>query len=289
MISKKEAEENIIRLKDFQTLIQTYEEIAANRMRKNRSMVLASRYFAEGLVSIYQELKTSYQAEVLKLMSQRDIKKLANLSLIKRNGKSVCLLLSSNTGLYGDIIPKVTGHFLSFVRNIACDVAVIGRLGRQLIEDSRLGKKYYYFDLPDISPKQEDLEKLAKFLINYEKIYIFYGKFESIGVQRPTILDVSGENLEQSGSSGPHVQYLFEPSLEQVMVFFEEQIFSAIIEQAFKESELAKFASRMITLDAALENARDALKKAELDKRILIHRVQNKKQQELLNGINLWT
>lgn len=287
MISKKEAEENIIRLQDFKTLIQTYEEIAANRMSKNRSMVLASRYFAEGLVSIYQELKTSYQAQVMHLMQQKDIKKLNNLSLIKRNGKTICLLLSSNTGLYGDIIPKVTGHFLSFARKVPCDIAVIGKLGRQLVEDSRLGKKPYFFDLPDISPSQEQLDKLAKFLINYEKIYIFYGKFESIGVQRPTILDVSGENLEQSGSKGPHVQYLFEPSLEQVMVFFEEQIFSAIIEQAFKESELAKFASRMITLDAALENASDALKKAELEKRILIHRANNKKQQEQLNGLSL--
>ena len=72
------------------------------------------------------------------------------------------------------------------------------------------------------------------------------------------------------------------------MIFFEEQIFTSIIEQTLKESELAKFASRMITLDSATENVKEALKDVSFKERLLEHRQKNKKQQELLLGMKLW-
>ena len=84
------------------------------------------------------------------------------------------------------------------------------------------------------------------------------------------------------------MKYLFEPSLEQVMKFFEQQIFTSLIEGTIKEAELAKFASRMITLDSATENVKSALKAVQNQQRVLQHRKSNKRQQELLTGISLW-
>lgn len=293
MINQKEVLAEIDRLNQVKTLIETYEEIAANRMRKNRSVVLAARLFNEGLVNMYQEIKASYRKQLLALMHKRHVNTSQGFSLMRRNGKTVAVLLSSNAGLYGNIVKRISNDFIRYVTTNECDVLVIGRLGKKLFEEAVPGKPYTFLDLPDTNIQSLDVEKLSGFLISYEKIYIFYGRFESVGVQRPTVLDVVGQNIEEENqknqpSNQQTIKYLFEPSLEQIMIFFEEQIFTSIIEQALKESELAKFASRMITLDSATENVKTELKKIDLKKRLIHHRDQNKRQQELLLGMSLW-
>lgn len=295
MINQKEVLAEIERLNEIKTLIETYEEIAANRMRKNRSVVLAARLFNEGLVNMYQEIKASYSKQLVALMHKRHVKTTQGFSLMKRNGKTVAVLLSSNAGLYGNIVKRITDDFIAYVKKSNCDTIIIGRLGKTLFEEAFPGKQYKYIDVPDTNIESTDVEKLSGYLISYEKIYIFYGRFESVGVQRPTVLDVVGQDIQEENKpeqndpkTQPAIKYLFEPSLEQIMIFFEEQIFTSIIEQALKESELAKFASRMITLDAATENVKAALKKVDLKKRLFHHRDQNKRQQELLLGMSLW-
>ncbi len=290
MINQQESQAQLTRLTNLKSLIITYEEIAANRMRKNRSAVLASRLFNEGLGSIYQQIKSSYRTEILTIMQRKKIVNQNVLTMMKRNGKSVSLLISSNAGLYGDIVPRITEQFLDFTSKNACDLAIVGRLGKRLFEERNPQKPYAYFDFPDVDADLLEIEKLANFLIQFEKIYIFYGRFISVGVQEPTMLDVVGEEKEEitKKQTAPLVKYLFEPSLEQVMLFFERQIFTSLIEQTVKEAELAKFASRMITLDSATENVKEALKKVQMQKRILQHRQSNKRQQELLTGISLW-
>ncbi|MBI2443507.1 MAG: F0F1 ATP synthase subunit gamma [Candidatus Levybacteria bacterium] len=290
MINNQAIQAELTRLTNLKTLIETYEEIAANRMRKNRSIVLASRLFNEGLGDMYQQIKASYGTQLITIMQRKKIPNQKVLTMIKRNGKTVSLLISSNAGLYGDIVPKITEQFIDFISKTPCDIAIIGRLGKRLFEERNLNKQYIYFDFPDVDTDPLEIEKLANFLINYEKIYIFFGKFISVGVQQPTMLDVIGEEKEEVAQKKalPQTKYLFEPSLEQVMMFFEQQIFTSLIEQTVKEAELAKFASRMVTLDSATENVKQALWMLQKEQRINQHRMQNKKQQELLTGISLW-
>ncbi len=290
MINNQELKAELNRLTNLKTLIEAYEEIAANRMRKNRSVVLASRVFNEGLGGMYQQIKSSYRTQILTIMQRKRIANQRVLTMIKRNGKSVTLLISSNAGLYGDIVPRITEQFIAFTAKTESDIAIIGRLGRRLFEERNTNRQYSYFDFPDVDADPIEVEKLANFLIQYEKIYIFYGKFISVGVQQPTMLDVIGEEKEElaADKTAPQIKYLFEPSLEQVMMFFEQQIFTSLIEQTVKEAELAKFASRMITLDSATENIKGALKTINLQQRILQHRQANKRQQELMTGISLW-
>lgn len=290
MINNQELKAELTRLTNLKTLIETYEEIAANRMRKNRSVVLASRVFNEGLGQMYQQIKSSYRTQLLSIMQKKRIANQRVLTMIKRNGKSVTLLISSNAGLYGDIVPRITEQFIAFTAKTPSDIGIIGRLGRRIFEERSANREYKYFDFPDVDADPVEVEKLANFLIQYEKIYIFYGKFISVGVQQPTMLDVIGEEKEELATekTATQVKYLFEPSLEQVMMFFEQQIFTSLIEQTVKEAELAKFASRMITLDSATENIKGALKAINLQQRILQHRSSNKRQQELMTGISLW-
>jgi F0F1-type ATP synthase gamma subunit len=84
------------------------------------------------------------------------------------------------------------------------------------------------------------------------------------------------------------VRYFFEPSLEKVMEFFEKEIFASIFQQTISESELAKFAVRMVSLDLASENAKNKLKQVILANNRMRHQENNKKQMEKFASMKLW-
>ena len=66
---------------------------------------------------------------------------------------------------------------------------------------------------------------------------------------------VSGVEVPTEKSEDKSFQlYFFEPSLEEVVIFFETEIFASLLEQVFHESRLAKTASRMMLLDRASQN-----------------------------------
>src|SRR3989344_7919014 len=113
MVTKKE----VIKENDFLTtlrgIVETYEEIAATRMSRIRSSVLESRDFLLEINAIFQQVKSSYKDKITLLMKKKRIKDPSKLTFIKRNGKTLYVFVSANTGLYGDIIRKTYDVFIS--------------------------------------------------------------------------------------------------------------------------------------------------------------------------------
>jgi len=292
MLNKKELLEEIERLSGVKTMVQVYEEIAASRIRKIRNSVLQTRDFLSGLTEIYKDVQSSYKNEIVMMMQKKKKnhkKKQPELSLIERNGKTVAVLTSANAGLYGDIVKKTFFLFYDYIKKNETDIVVIGKLGKTFLEERKFKKEVIYFDFPDNTISQTDLKKIISYIINYEKILVFYGQFQSVVTQNAIMTSIADNDLQSEVKEEERIKYIFEPSLEKVMVFFEKEIFASIFEQSLHESQLAKFASRMVTLDNAIGSINDRLKKTDLDKRITIHRTANRKQLESLSGMSLWS
>ncbi len=287
MISKKQIIEEIQRLFRLKDLVESYEEIASMRMRRIRGGVIVSRDYITELTSIYQELSLSYKEQIINLM-QSSIGKGKVKSMHKHNGRTISVYLSANTRLYGDIVQKTFKEFLLFTEKNPSDILIIGKYGKSLFEEEQPKKEFIYIDLPDFDMDRQNLTSLLTLLTSYENVYIFYGRFESMTSQRAVMLDVYGEATSTGSSKVRQTRYLFEPSLQKILQFFEETIFATIVQQTFKESELAKFASRMIALDDASQNIKLDLKKVNLQERIVKHRMMDKKQVEALSGMSLW-
>lgn len=287
MVSKNEVNEKFNSVTTFKNVIETYEEIAASRMQNVRSSVLQRRDFISELNEIFQQIKASYKEDIMRLMKKKKIKDQKKLTFIERNGKTLFVLLSSNTGLYGDIIKQSFDLFIELVRKESCDAIIIGRVGLDYFKNSGLKIPYAYFDFPDSKIDNEKLKNIVKHIINYERTFIVYGQFQNIITQKPIVTSISGDPLPQE-VKGPKVKYFFEPSLEKIMAFFEAEIFSSIFEQTIFESQLAKFASRMTSLEIRVEKIKELLKLIEIEKQKVKHRIMNKKQLDTLSSISLW-
>ena len=112
MITKKQVNSEIDYLITLRSILESYEEIAASKMARIRSSVLASRDFLLEINTVFQEVKSSYKEEIEKLMKRKKIKNPKELTFLNRNGKTLYLLISANTGLYGDLIKKTYHLFI---------------------------------------------------------------------------------------------------------------------------------------------------------------------------------
>lgn len=265
-------------------IIQSYQEIAATRMRRVKESVLQNRYFLEGLNEIYSQVDLSYK-------SLRSFKPKKNaLTLRKTNGKTVILILSANTGLYGDITRRTFDLFLEGAKNRDADIVVIGKYGKRFLEASSFKKPFMYFDFSDTGLDDRNTKEILKYVLNYAVIEIYHGLFKNILVQEASKTIVTGTlNQDLSKGTQAEFQYIYEPSIEEILSFFENEILSVVFNQSVFESSLSKFASRMISLDQATVKVKNVLKRTNFKIRKLRHKGAAEEQLTVTSGISLWS
>ena len=294
-MTKRSIADEIDGLLGLKGLVETYEEVAAGRMQKVRLAVLTARDFLQGLSGVFVEVKANYNEQVTMLVRKKKGGKETKSSL-NRNGRTVAVWISANAGLYGDIVEKTFSAFETFVNENKPDVVIIGKLGVRQMTERMPQILYNYFGLEDDRVGPEELGEIMRYLLQFEKILVFHGLFKSLVNQESVTTAVSGDDLYQqsepssAGASEGQAkhQYLFEPELAKVLQFFESQILVTLFEQAVHESQLAKFASRLMSLDRAVDNIDKRLAVMNLAGQRLRHTTAGKKQQGLMSGVSLW-
>jgi len=100
--------------------------------------------------------------------------------------------------------------------------------------------------------------------------------------------DISGGTIQEK-ELGEIKNYLFEPSPEAVLDFFETELISAFFNQTILEHRLSRYATRMIAMYQATRSAKEKRRELEIEQKKLIRQLLNKKQVEMFSGLQLWT
>lgn len=285
--------EEISIVEKFQMLALVYEEIAVLEMQKIRGSVLKTREFIEELSRVFYDVKNSYKKQILALAKKKKkrVQKqdAIHFSTLSKNGKQVIVLLSANTKLYGDIVPKTFQSFLeSLADNPDSDIVIVGKLGKELFDQSSK-KPYSFFALPDIQVTLEDLKPIVSHIVQYETVTVYYGKFVNVIEQIASHAIISGEQpLVSQTKPRDDFRFIFEPELEKILNYFETQIFSTLFKQTVHEYQLARHASRIRAMEYALGNIARTKNGLESQNRKLKHAAANKKMLAAFSGIALW-
>ena len=284
MISKKQIKIETDGLVSLKNLVEVYEEVAAGRMQKVRGAVLQSRQFLEGLLLVFAKVKSAYVNEAG-----------VNASSRTRNGRTVAVFISANSRLYGDIVDRTFQKFSDYVKGNKPDVVILGKLGLSMMEDNLPGVLYNYYDFSDDQVDLESFGLIMRYLLQFEKILVFYGEFRTILTQEPVVTSVSGDVIEAReeiivNKSGKKMirRFIFEPSVTEIARIFEGEILASLFEQTLHESQLSKYASRMLALDKSVENIDKRLGKVKEEGVKLRHKTMNKKQLSRISGFTLW-
>jgi len=291
MLNKRKLEQEIDLVKSLRMISQAYEEISVMKMQKIRNSVVNTRQFMEKLAEVFGDVRTSYAQQIRIMIRKKKIKDISQFTTFNKNGKTVSVLLSANTKLYGDIISRTYRLFEEAIAKEKTDIIIIGRLGKELFDRTHAGWNYDYFEVPDMDFTVEDLKPVIAKIANYEKVMVYYGKFENIVTQNPVSMNITGtqnlENLIKEGA-GDRLQFLFEPQLEKILSFFETQLFSSFFKQTACEGQLARFASRITAMEEALQNIDGRLKSLNQEGRRLRRYLENRKQLGTVAGFALW-
>lgn len=291
MKRNKTIKEDIDLLDTLKSLCTSYEELSVIKMQKIRTFVLATRQFNVKLSDVYVNVKTSYQRQVSELMKKKHITDPKKFVRTVKNGRSVAVFISANTKLHGPIVEEIFKDFKTFIATGTSDIMIIGKLGRELYEKmstSSVKKNYLYFEIPDMDINLEDLKSIVYHLLQYEHITVFYGQYDSMLKQVAQRSNITGDIVIQESTETQPNQFLFEPTLETILDFFETQIFSALFKQTVHESQLARFASRIQAMEYALNKIDHQQGALNIRQRRDFRNMENKNQLERLAGISLW-
>lgn len=296
MQSRKELENELESLNTMLNVVETYQEIAALRMRKIRSTVLKTREYLDGLSGILQQARISYDDRG-KLHIEKHSKK-SSVDVDEKQGpQEVAVFLSANTTLYGDVIRNIFELFINDIKDRDVDIAIVGKVGLRYYRSSKINKSYQYFEIPDGLLDVELLKGIVKYVTKYQKVSVFYSRFRDILIQEPTKHYITGD-LEQydelsldveSEDIVPGDAVLYEPSLDDVIDFFKNEILASIFEQTVLEANLSKYAARMISMDIAVENTKKKIKEVDFNRQRVKHLTFNKKQLSSLSSVSLWS
>ena len=269
--------------KSLKLLTRAYQEHALQQINFARFTVLGTRDFSEELKEIFFNVKSSYKRALE--LAEKQGKKLSR----KKNGKESYVLVTANNKLYGELIPKICQLFLkNALENPQADLIVIGKQGKEFLKEAKLERPYLYYSIPDTKVTLDYIQPLSAKLLEYEAVIIFCGKFNNLASQEPIKAHLTGNLLLDDGKETSQEDYVFEPDLEEILTFFENQIFSLILNQTIQEAQLARFAARIQAMEAAQTNLQRWLQKLTQQERRLRAADTSKKQLAQIAGRSLW-
>jgi len=278
---KKELEKNLA----LQGLTETYEDVAVSRMQVIRHDVLQTRQFLDGVSEIYTIAKTAYLKQLALVLSKKQRGK--QLEFIRRNHKTVVVLISGNHSLLGNIILQTYKVYQELILKMECDLVILGKIGSYLAESGGTAVGFKEFPFDDYSIDESLLKPVIDYIAQYEKIIVVYPRFISVLRQIPQVDDISGgvvieQTLEQQKN------YFFEPTSRDVMAYFEGQIIGSLFRQKMLESMLARYASRLTVMDSANQTVKKIVAANERLKVVTDRREANKRMLNSFAGMTLW-
>lgn len=256
-MTTQEILEVIQEAKSLRKITQAFTQIASSKLKKIRNGVERNRMFFHDLSEIYGLVNA--------VARKRKIARLA------KNGKTLVLLLTSNERFYGKITGELLEFFLVQISKIRADKVVIGRSGIETLKSMNYALSYTPLILESDFPTNAEFVKLSGLVQDYSKVLVFHPQFQSVMLQKPVIADITLSEQEvdmkskdSQSMADEYNNYIVEPEIKIMADFFDNQIKILLLESTFLEAELARTASRLISMDSAQNEAEKYLSTQQL-------------------------
>lgn len=236
----KEIDELIEQGQSLKQIAQAYSEIANLKIKRIRGEVERNRVFYEEISKIYGLIK--------RIALEKGVS-------IKKPKKTICMIITSNYRFYGSINSDLIDYFVENTKNADTDRLILGKAALDFFKAKPIFKNNLEMTLKDDQPDPRELLYLVDILKDYSRVFVFFSRLKSLLVQQPQAVDLTAtEKVKEDLSKRDQkkaTRFIFEPDLSHILAFFDSQILTLLLEGTFLESELARTASRFISMDQA--------------------------------------
>ena len=258
-------------VRSTQKITKAMKMVAASRLRRAQERIQHARPFAIEMLRVLNSLAMRVDPSSHPLLDERKTR--------KANGKTLLFVITADRGLAGSFNANAIKAASTFiVEDPAREVALglIGRRGRDFFarrgfevryEQVNLFQALQYSHACDIAR-----EAMAAFIDGaVDGVYLIYNEFRSVMQQRIVVerllpiprLDIEPASpkpgSEGAAAAGPQIDYLYEPTPEELFKTLiprhvEVQVFRALL-----ESNAAFYAAQMTAMDSASRNAAEMI------------------------------
>ena len=247
-------------VKSTQQITKAMKMIAASRLKRAQDRVISARPFAQRMLKVLNGLVTRVEQDAHPLLRIPP----------QGSGRPLLIVITADRGLCGSFnsnVIKAAGQFiLNETPSRAVALGLIGRKGRDFFrrrgfdvryEAIGIFQKLTFGDAVDIADAAiEDFTSG-----NASSVYLVYNEFKSVMTQRIVVERLLPiPRLESdAAAAGPTVDYLYEPTPEEIFRDLLPRHVQVQVYRALLESNAAFFAAQMTAMDAATRNSADML------------------------------
>lgn len=259
-------------IRTIEDLTEVFESVASMHIARIRNHVVASQEFFAELWPTYRSLRIDPKERVA---TTRKVRK----------GHNAFLAVTSEGKLGSSVDELIINQMMAEHPGQKTDILVIGSHGLSRLQQRGV-KVTKAFSLPttDINFGVGDIiEALAE----YDKISVFYQRYESLRLQQTERIDLLGavrelgEEVSDDEETVSSRDYIFEPNIAEIATYMESVMMSVALIQIIMESKLAGYATRFNNMSRAKQRAKDLVGEMQVD----YYRTKRSERDERLQEI----
>ncbi|MDD3270794.1 MAG: ATP synthase F1 subunit gamma [Syntrophomonadaceae bacterium] len=251
-------------VKNTQQITKAMEMVSAAKLRRAQESAEASRPYTETLQGTLARLAAvSFDVRHPLLDKREDVRKIGYVVVTADRG--LC-------GAYNTNIIKIADQSIQEDdRNLETGIIAVGRKARDFYR-KRGGVDAEFVNLGD-KVSYADAREVAQYVMNaYEngeldEVYLVYARFVNALRQIPTVtqlLPLDTPEEDSSSESTRVIDYLYEPSAEEILLTLLPKYVGSQIYHAMLESKASEHGARMTAMGNATENAGEIIDNLEL-------------------------
>jgi len=249
-------------VKSTQQITKAMKMIAASRLRRAQERVVGARPFAQRMLRVLNGLVTRVDQDAHPLLRIPE----------PGQGRPLLIVISADRGLCGSFNSNVIKAASQFIltegdagRNIA--LGLIGRKGRDFFRRRGFDVKYEQVNIFAKLKFSDAVEVAAAAMEAFtsgeaSSVYLVYNEFKSVMSQRVVVerlLPIPRLEIKDDAGAGPAVDYLYEPSPQEIFRDLIPRHVQVQVYRALIESVAAEHAARMTAMDAATRNSAEMI------------------------------
>lgn len=256
MLSTREIKQRIRSITSIKQITRAMEMVAASRLKKVESRVLASRAFTEKMHAVLSHLVSSLEGSH-PWFAEKEQK----APVIK------VILITADKGLCGAYNNNIIQKVVKYVKEKAgqeIKLTLIGKKGYSYFSRGKyasLIEKYIPESVEKLGYGQ--VQALAGQLIKgyerseFSELHLFFTKFHTVMQSFSTSMRLLpiDKGAFETKEKKPVGEYIFEPNAEQIVDHLFPKFVETRLYQCILESLTSEYAARRVAMIAATENA----------------------------------